>query len=179
MKQETSWHRSRRQDIASILFCGKSSEKFLYHFSFHNERVTQKGWHERSLQRWWSLIETLLFSNLFVFLITCRPLFALWKNQAVPLEELGLWFGWELADCHLCVGGSSQDAGSPLGCHMTQSCIVSAVQTRPVALLLSIWKARGDAHVLVALWCGSESFFRLGLRTAPVDHLSQHRSVSV
>lgn len=114
-----------------------------------------------------------------VFLSMCPDLFTSWK-EFVPLEELSLWSGWELADCHLCVGGSSQDAGSSLGCgYMTQYCVLSAMQTRPVALLLSVWEASGDTCVLVTLWGGAKTLLRPRLWASPVDHLSQHGRVSV
>lgn len=111
-------------------------------------------------------------SELSVFLGTFPVLLSSWKCQVASLEEISLWFGWELADCHLSVAGSGQDAGSPLGrCHMTQPCIVSAVQTRPITVLLSVWEARGDAHVL-ALWVGCEAFFWIWQWTPSVDPLS-------
>lgn len=111
-------------------------------------------------------------SILSVFVSTCPVLFASWKEEVIPLEKISLWFCRELANCHLCVAGTCQDAGSPLGCgQMTGGCSLSAVLTRPIALLLSIWEMHGDV-VLVALRGRPETFFRFWLGTSPVDPLS-------
>lgn len=54
---------------------------------------------------------------------------------------------------------------------MTPLGIISTMQARAVAVLLSIGEARGDAQVLVALRRAAKAFSGLGLWTAPVDPL--------
>lgn len=78
-----------------------------------------------------------LFS--FVLLASCLIVFASSTKVDVALDQIGPWLCRELADCHLSVAGSSQYADSPLrGGHMTQLSILIALQTCPVAVLLSI-----------------------------------------
>lgn len=75
----------------------------------------------------------------FVLLASCPILFASSTKVDAPLDQVSLSLCWELADCHLSVAGTSQDTGSPLRAgHVTQLSVLNALQTSPIAVLLSI-----------------------------------------
>lgn len=108
----------------------------------------------------------------FVLLASCPILFASSTKVDAPLDQVSLSLCWELADCHLSVAGTSQDTGSPLRAgHVTQLSVLNALQTSPIAVLLSIWKACGNTHVLAALRGDSQAFLRFQMRTSPIQPL--------
>lgn len=81
-----------------------------------------------------------------------------------------------MTDRHLCEGGPCQDARGPLtGGHMTQLSVLSTMQARAVAVMLSV----GEAQVLVALWRASRAFSGARLRTPSIDPLAKRGRVFV
>lgn len=70
---------------------------------------------------------------------SCPIPFASSTKVAAPLHQGSLGPCRQLTDCHLSAARTGQEAGSPLAAgHVTQLSVLTALQTSPIAVLLSI-----------------------------------------